>query len=144
MNETAAATLATAIGKECIAVRVRVLSRAVTALYDREVRPLGLKANQCTILVCLARAGQLDQSGISRALKMEKSTVSRGIERMKVKGWIEETGPDDRRLRLTPAGRAMLGRFHVAWLRAQQNAKALVGADAVEHLNQLTSKLLRR
>ena len=105
MNEQEASQLAQSMGKECLAVRARLLSRVVTALYARVLRPLGIMGNQCTMLVCLARAGEIDQGGIGRILKMEKSTVSRGIDRMKAKGWVEAADADGHRLRLTPAGR---------------------------------------
>jgi hypothetical protein len=68
MNKEDAEKLAQTMSESCLAVRVRLLSRVVTALYDGELRALGLKANQCTMLVCLARLGQADQTKIGRAL----------------------------------------------------------------------------
>jgi len=144
MNEQEAAHLAQAMGKECLAVRARLLSRVVTALYDRELRPLGLKGNQCTMLVCLARAGELDQAGIGRLLKMEKSTVCRGIERLKARGWVEPVGPDGHQLRLTASGRDLLSDVHRRWLRAQLQAGEMLGPDGVARLKDITAPLFRR
>jgi len=143
MNEVEAKKLALSMGKECLAARARILSRVVTAFYDSEARQFGLKANQGTMLVCVAIAGEIDQVRIGRTLKMEKSTVSRGIERMKAKGWIEEVDSNVHRLRLTPSGRELLGQFHVCWLRAQQKAQELIGTDGVEQLKKLTASMLR-
>ena len=144
MNEQDAAQLAQTMGKECLAVRARLLSRVVTALYDRELRPLGLKGNQCTMLVCLARAGELDQTGIGRRLKMAKSTVCRGIERLKAKSWVEAAGADGHQLRLTAAGRELLGEVHRRWCCAQQQAGELLGPDSVARLKEITAPLFRR
>ena len=45
------------IAGECLAVRVRALNRAVTALYDEALRPLGLRVGQLNLLVAVARIG---------------------------------------------------------------------------------------
>ena len=38
------------IAKTCIAVRMRMLNRLVTNVYDEALRPLGLKVSQMNIL----------------------------------------------------------------------------------------------
>ena len=43
-----------AIARTCIAVRLRLLNRVVTNLYDDALRPLGLKVSQVNILVVMA------------------------------------------------------------------------------------------
>jgi DNA-binding MarR family transcriptional regulator len=144
MTEKQAAQLAELMGEECLAVRARLLSRVVTALYDREMRPLGLKANQCTMLVCMAREGDIDQAGIGRILKMEKSTVSRGIDRLKAQGWIESSGSDNHRLRLTTSGRELLREIHCRWLLAQRKAAKLLGLNGIARLKDITAPLFRR
>jgi len=143
MNEQEVAQLAQSMGKECLAVRARLLSRVVTALYDRELRPLGLKGNQCTMLVCVARSGNIDQAGIGRILKMEKSTVSRGIDRLRAQGWVESDSPDGHCLRLTAAGRKLLVEVHRRWLCAQQRAADLLGTAGVARLKEVTGPLFR-
>ena len=45
------------IAAECLAVRVRTLNRAVTALYDDALRPHGLRVGQLNLLVAVARMG---------------------------------------------------------------------------------------
>ena len=144
MSQPEAEELAVAMAAECLAVRVRILSRVLTACYDREMRPLKLKASQGAILVCVARAGEIDQTGIGRRLKMEKSTVSRAVERMKSAGWLEECGADSRSLRLSESGRELLGRFHHGWLRAQAKARELLGEDGARDLKKLTAPIFHR
>jgi len=46
-----------AIARTCIAVRLRLLNRVVTNLYDDALRPLGLKVSQLNILVATAKLG---------------------------------------------------------------------------------------
>src|SRR6184192_343492 len=45
------------ISRTGIAVRLRLLNRVVTNLYDDALRPLGLKVSQLNILVVTARLG---------------------------------------------------------------------------------------
>ena len=42
------------IAGECVAVRVRMVNRAITNIYDDALRPLGLKASQLNILIVTA------------------------------------------------------------------------------------------
>ena len=46
-----------AIARNCIAVRLRLLNRVVTNLYDDALRPLGLKVSQLNVLVVTAKLG---------------------------------------------------------------------------------------
>ena len=39
------------VARECIANKVRLLNRAVTAIYDEALRPYGLKISQMSVLV---------------------------------------------------------------------------------------------
>ena len=48
-----------AIARTCIAVRLRLLNRVVTNLYDDALRPLGLKVSQLNLLVVTAKLGVL-------------------------------------------------------------------------------------
>ena len=45
------------IGDQCLAVRVRMLNRTITTIYDDALRPLGLTVGQLNILVVIARRG---------------------------------------------------------------------------------------
>ena len=45
------------VSRECIANKVRLLNRAVTAIYDEALRPHGLKISQMSVLVTVAKMG---------------------------------------------------------------------------------------
>src|SRR5690242_20824535 len=105
-NETPDAVIAA----ECLAVRVRTLNRAVTALYDDALRPLGLRVGQLNLLVAVARLGTAKPGDLCRILKMDKSTLSRDVEVMRRNGWLEvdDSGGRARPVRLSPQGHALL------------------------------------
>ena len=43
---------------ECIAVRVRLINRVITALYDEALRPFELRISQANILAAIAKMGE--------------------------------------------------------------------------------------
>jgi DNA-binding MarR family transcriptional regulator len=143
-RETEPKELARAMVNECIAVRVRLLSRVVTNLYNDALRPLGVKANQVTILVLLISSEKLSPGDVGQTLHMEKSTVSRNIERMRAKGWIEKQrgdGDSSHFLVVTREGMDLLTAVHAKWLEAQKQARSLLGAAGVERIAELTRRL---
>lgn len=123
------------IAGECIAVRIRMLNRVVTNLYDEALRPLGLKVSQMNILVAAAKMGTARPAEICERLHLDVSTLSRNVERMKARGWLEVVPDEDGRaqpFRLTGQGRKLLEKAVPAWSKAQEKAKSILGNDFVE------------
>ncbi len=53
-NQPGEPTAADLIAANCLAVRVRLLSRTITGIYDEALRPLGVTVGQLNILVTVA------------------------------------------------------------------------------------------
>ncbi|MBA3712494.1 MAG: winged helix-turn-helix transcriptional regulator [Pyrinomonadaceae bacterium] len=122
--------LARTISTECAAVRVRKLNRAVSSIYDDELRPHGLKISQMHILVMVARCGSVTPQKIGEFLIMDKSTMSRSLELMTKNGWLDGTYSEAERLQqvaLTKDGRKLLKAAGKAWARAQRRVEKLLG-----------------
>jgi DNA-binding MarR family transcriptional regulator len=129
---------------DCIAVRVRLINRVVTGLYDEALRPHGLRVSQANVLVAVARMGEARPADVCRLLKLEKSTLSRDVEVMKREGWLESDPPSGGRnqvLRLTRAGSTLLAAAHPAWEAAQAEAHRLIGGPGVEALKLIAQRL---
>src|SRR3954469_804508 len=110
------------IAGECLAVRVRTLNRAVTALYDEALRPHGLRVGQLNLLAAVARMGTARPGELCRILRMDKSTLSRDVEVMRRNGWLEVEDSADARtrpLRLSLQGHELLESVVPAWRQAQ-------------------------
>jgi DNA-binding MarR family transcriptional regulator len=128
------------IADACIAVRLRLLSRRVTSIYNRELRPHGLTIEQMNILVVAFRLEDGTQQDVSRALHLEKSTVSRDVSRMCDRGWMmrrRDIGDRGARLVVTAAGERLLQETFSAWLAAQRRSGALLGTAGVASLRRL-------
>ena len=77
-------------------------------------------------------------------LQLDSSTLSRNVERMKAKGWLEVVADQDGRaqpFRLTPKGRRLLERAKPAWEKAQQKVKDLLGDDVVASLGVAVERI---
>ncbi len=132
------------VAEECIAVRLRVLTRAVTKLYNKALRPHGLTVSQMNILVAVSRLGDAKPQDVCRILHLDKSSLSRDVERMRAQGWLETLPGEDRRtglLRVARSGRALLQKSFPAWHRAQSQAKALLGETDIAGLGRAVKAL---
>jgi DNA-binding MarR family transcriptional regulator len=132
------------MAKECIGTRVRLLNRIVTKAYDDSLRPLGLRTAQQTILVAISLMKTPTPTQIERRLSLDKSTVSRNVERMQRRGWVEFISGEDGRshhLKLTAKGDKLLRESTTAWEQAQKNMAVLLGKDGVTALSRILSAL---
>lgn len=76
----------------CVCTTLRMVTRAVTQLYDDALRPGGLRITQFSILASIARAGAanlrqledelaIDQTTLTRSLSVRQVPTSRANER---------------------------------------------------------------
>ncbi len=133
------------IAGECVAVRLRRLNRVITNIYDNALRPLDLKVSQMNILVAAAKMGMARPSEVCEYLHLDVSTLSRNVERMKTRGWLEVV-PDDndgrsQPFQLTAQGRKLLEKAVPAWSKAQQEVKQVLGDRFVDQLNQAMKRV---
>lgn len=132
------------IAGECLAMRVRMLGRAISSLYDRAVGEHGVTIAQVTLLVFIGKAGPCAPSRICRALRMERSTVSRNLEALIACGWLDAVTSDADRVRevsLTPTGRQLIETVLPDWRTAQREAAALLGDAGVRAVRSLADTL---
>ena len=132
------------VASECVAVRLRMLNRVVTNIYDDALRSLDLKVSQMNILVAAAKMGTARPIEVCERLHLDVSTLSRNVERMKARGWLEVVQGEDGRsqpFRLTPQGRKLLEKAIPAWGKAQQQVKKVLGDGFVEQVNQAMKRI---
>ena len=137
-------TMIDKVAGECVAVRLRMLNRVVTNIYDDALRSLDLKVSQMNILVAAAKMGTARPVDVCEHLHLDVSTLSRNVERMKARGWLEVVPDEDGRsqpFRLTPQGRKLLDKAIPAWTEAQQQVRQVLGEAFVEQLNQAVKRV---
>ena len=129
---------------DCIASRVRLINRVVSALYDEALRPHGLRISQANILVALAHRGETRPAEVCQLIRIEKSTLSRDVELMKQRGWVESDPPEGGRnqtLRVTAPGRELLRAIQPGWEQAQTQARQCLGDPGVAAIHAMANRL---
>ena len=112
-----------AMSTDCACFNVRKAARALTALYDRALAPAGLRATQGTLLVALARAGDIPVTRLAGILGMDRTTLTRNLEPLERARLVAIRPGPDRRVKLasiTEAGRKALARAMPLWREAQR------------------------
>src|SRR6516162_4025227 len=132
------------IAHTCIALRLRLLNRVVTNLYDKALRSLDLKISQLNLLVVTAKLGKAQPAKVCDILQLDPSTLSRNVERMRAKGWLEVVPDEDARtqpFRLTTQGRRLIEKAVPAWEEAQRQAIELLGNEAIALIDKAAKKV---
>jgi DNA-binding MarR family transcriptional regulator len=132
------------ISRTCVAVRLRLLNRVVTNLYDDALRPLGLKVSQLNILIVTARLGVARPAQVCEILQLDASTLSRNVKPLQAHGWLEVVPGDDARaqpFRLTPQGKRLIEKAMPAWEKAQRQATELLGEQGIALLDKAVKKV---
>lgn len=127
------AAIAESTSANCLASRVRQLSRIVTRAYDDALRPFKITASQFTLLTQLAQQDGITAVEIGGSLDIEKSTLSRNLARLQKEALITMDPPAGRRgrgLHLTPRGQAVIKEAYPVWQETQQRAISLLGSDS--------------
>jgi DNA-binding MarR family transcriptional regulator len=114
------------IAQSCLGWRVRMMNRLVTAHYDDALRPLGLTGAQLSILCALQLSPRRRPVDIGNILKIDKSTLSRNLERMARNGWISKAARRGE-LGITPQGLRLVAEALPRWKKAQAEVEELLG-----------------
>lgn len=136
--------LAQSIANECVAVQIRKLNRAVTNIYDEELRGHGLTVSQINILVAVAQIGEITPCEIGAHLLLDKSTLSRSLELMIKNGWLKAACSEAGRkqsVALTQKGEDLLTASADSWAKAQRRSKELIGKSGLSTLFKTTKSL---
>ena len=119
------------------------VSRLLRTRFDQRAKSHGLTRSQWRVLVHLARAEGIIQSGLAEILEVERMTLGRLIDRLEVAGWVERRRDSkDRRVRrlyLTAMARPTLS--DIMKIATDMHDEALHGLSN-DDLNKLMQTLL--
>jgi DNA-binding MarR family transcriptional regulator len=114
----------------CACASLRRAARAVTRMYNQELRATGLELTQFTLLMTLNITGEIKQGSLGKLLALDTTSLTRMLRLLTRQGWIRiETGDDrrERLLALTPSGQQKLERSRPDWERAQRRLQRRLG-----------------
>ena len=129
----------------CTNLKLRQLGRRVGRLYDAEVRALGLKGTQYSLLSHVVKLGPLQPGALALAMGLDPSTLTRNLQPLVAQGWVRlDPGPDarSRLVSATESGQALREQAQRAWKRSQLAVNARLGAARVAQLHALLDECL--
>ncbi len=135
------------MARGCLVARLRMLNREVTGIYDDALRPLGVKVSQTNVLTAIAKLEPVSPHVVGKLLRIEKSTLSRNLERLRARGWLRVGSGDDERshrLQVTAKGHRLLEKALPLWKQAQKEAEDLLGKRTVEALHDTVDRMWAR
>jgi DNA-binding MarR family transcriptional regulator len=128
----------------CTCANLRRATRAVTRLYNQELRSDEIEVTQFTILMVLEHAGEVSQGKLGNVLALDSTTLTRMLVLLKKRGWIQEREGEDRRfriIRVTSAGRSKLQQTLPHWKRAQDRLQSALGEDTMRQLASVLAQV---
>ena len=135
------------MGAQCLVKRSRLIGRSITAIYDDALREVGVTAGQLNILAVVVRRGPISPGEVARSLQIERSTMSRNVERMKRNGWLAIRPGESARsqeLRITESGRKIVMDAAPLWRDAQRRTREILGTGGTEAIHRLADALQER
>jgi DNA-binding MarR family transcriptional regulator len=130
----------------CLCNALRQADRAVSRLYDEELRGVGLRTTQYSLLRWLRHAGEVRQRDLGALTYLDETTLTRNLRPLIDAGWVAVRPGEDRReklVRLTDAGAAKLREARPAWERAQQRLRSRLPGETWSSLMDALPELTR-
>jgi DNA-binding MarR family transcriptional regulator len=134
------------IGSACLLMRIRLISRVITGIYDKHLRDLKISSAQFALLVAIYQAQPATRAEIGRQQHLDRSTLTRHLKVVLSEGWVEETrhGADGRSrpIVLTKLGSDLLHHAETAWRAAQVEAKDLLGKNGSTAVTEIATRIM--
>ena len=130
----------------CLCNALRQASRAVSRLYDEELRGVGLRTTQYSLLRHLSRSGEVRQRDLGGLTSLDETTLTRNLRPLMKSGWVAVRPGEDRREKfftITAEGVAKLEEARPAWARAQERMRSLLPEDVWQILLTVLPKVAR-
>jgi DNA-binding MarR family transcriptional regulator len=131
---------------DCACLNLRMAARAVTQMYDEVLKPSALKATQFSVLAAVAVIGPASMTAVSRALVMDRTTLTRNLKPLVDRGLIAAAAGGDKRQRtiaVTAKGRSALAHALPLWKKAHDQIVDGVGAARWQGVTQLLQETIR-
>ena len=115
----------------CVCNRFRRAARLTSKIYDRALKPTGLRTSQFTLLGTLTYDGPLSIGKLSDLTATDGTTLTRNLEVLVRRGLVEDVAADDARLRvvaITDLGKQTWVAAVPLWREAQEQVLEAIGS----------------
>lgn len=125
-------TLDMAAVENCICFNLRMVTRIVTKFFDAEMRRLGIRPTQGTILLALSAKPTWAMAELSDWLGMDRTTLVRNLRPLQRDELVDASGGGRGgrvEVTITAKGRKKIADCLPAWRSAQSAAANALGED---------------
>lgn len=141
---TEASDLYRRIETGCPAFQARVTARALTRYYNACFRPLGITAEQFSLLVGIGGSHEPTLAELAARAGVDATTLSRSVKSLERRDLVRNQGGRGRagkRLVLTAGGRRLMDESMAAWERARVHLAEALGEEASRAAGRVMSQL---
>lgn len=129
---------------KCYCGSLRQVTRVITQLYDRYLKPAGMITAQFSLLRFVVANRGARTSDLAKALLIDTSTLTRTLANLESIGWIAREISEDRRERrwvITREGGKRLDRAIPLWEQAQAELDEKIGSADMRRLARTVSEI---
>jgi DNA-binding MarR family transcriptional regulator len=124
----------------CLCLHLQRAARALARRFDDALRPLGLTSGQYSMMMSLNRPEPPSIGSVASLLSMDRTTLTAALKPLQrrdlVTVMVDNEDRRGRRLRLTPAGRALLACALPVWRRTHAKIDRLLPPDGAGRLRR--------
>jgi DNA-binding MarR family transcriptional regulator len=124
----------------CLCLHLQRAARALARRFDDALRPLGLTSGQYSLMMALNQPAPPSIGAIASILCVDRTTLTAALKPLKRRGLVTVTVDNSdrrsRRLKLTPAGRALLARAVPVWRHTHAEIDRLIPDAGAERLRR--------
>lgn len=134
------------VAAECPAFQARATARAITRYYNACFKPLGLTAEQFSLLIGIGAAEGSTLVDLAASAGVEAATLSRNVQHLEVRGLVRAKGGRGRsgkRLNLTRSGYQLLADALPLWKSAKEKLSLKVGDDRLRSATRAMAELAK-
>jgi DNA-binding MarR family transcriptional regulator len=132
------------IAAACPGFQARATARAVTRYYNACFKPLGLTAEQFSLLVGIGAAEGATLVELADRAGVDATTLSRNVRNLEKRGIIRADGGRGRagkRLSLTKSGNQLMADTVPAWDRAKEELSHRLGDEQLRSVKRAMAAL---
>ena len=124
----------------CLCLHLQRAARALARRFDDALRPLGLTSGQYSLMMSLNRPEPPTIGSVAALLAMDRTTLTAALKplqrRRLITVMVDANDRRSRRLKLTPAGRALLARAFPVWRRTHAEIDRLLPGTGPDRLRR--------
>ena len=128
----------------CLTYNAQRIARSMGRQMEIALRPVGLTNQQFSTLTILKHFKVMSTLELADKLGVERTTMTRNLEQMRLKNWLEPSEMEDQRVRafqLTEAGSKLQSEALPLWKEQQANFLESLGDETAKDLVALAGKV---